>query len=134
MSAIASGIEPFGALRAAERPDVLAIDTDGTAASLQLKLPRRLPWFDGHFPDRPILPGIAQVHLAGVAARSLFGIDQRIVGTGRLKFQRPLIPDVVVTLDLSFSQTTVRFTFTHESSSVSSGSLRLIGADESVEL
>ena len=134
MNAATGGHEPFDTLREVERPEVLSIDTQATSVSLRLRLPRRLPWFDGHFPDRPILPGVAQVHLAGVAALSLFGHHHRIIGTGRLKFQRPLLPDAIVTLNLDRTERSLRFEFIHESGAASSGSLRLLGTDESAVL
>ena len=33
------------------------------------------PWFSGHFPDDPILPGIAQIAMAFEAAKHLRGED-----------------------------------------------------------
>lgn len=70
-------------------------------------------FFQGHFPDRPIMPGVliveAMAQAAGVLAVESFGLS----GTGKLvyfmaieaaKFRNPVEPGVLLTLDVSFVQ------------------------------
>lgn len=119
---------PFETLPTGERPEVLEMSVDGADTLLRLRLPDHLPWFDGHFPGRPILPGVAHVHLAGIAALSILAPQDSVVGTGRLKFQRPLLPDDVVTLTLRPVKTGVGFEFATTDAICSSGSLKLAGS------
>jgi hypothetical protein len=59
-----------------------------------------LPVLDGHFPGRPILPGVAQIHWAGGCARTAFGV--RLSGAMEvIKFRHPIVP--VTTLRLALT-------------------------------
>jgi 3-hydroxyacyl-[acyl-carrier-protein] dehydratase len=60
------------------------------------------PWFSGHFPDNPILPGIAQLKLvADLISKSREG-NLRMTGVSRVKFRKIVRPreflDIHVTL------------------------------------
>jgi acyl-coenzyme A synthetase/AMP-(fatty) acid ligase len=76
--------------------DHLGLDT----AEINLVLDERMVWFEGHFPDRPILPGIAQVHLARRWSERIWGwVPDRSCLT-HLKFRHLLRPDNVVRVKL----------------------------------
>lgn len=62
------------------------------ALVLRLRLDPELPWFIGHFPGAPLLPGVTQVHWAMHYAGQLLGLDRAFGGMSQLKFQRPLRP------------------------------------------
>jgi len=70
-------------------------------------------FFQGHFPDRPIMPGVliveALAQAAGVLAVESFGL----AGSGKLvyfmaiegaKFRAPVEPGVLLTLEVEFTQ------------------------------
>ena len=52
----------------------------------------RSPWFAGHFPDNPILPGIAQLKMVAdiIGASRKDGL--RITGLSRVKFRKIVRP------------------------------------------
>ncbi len=71
------------------------------------------PFFQGHFPGRPIMPGVliieAMAQAAGVLAVKSLGLE----GTGKLvyfmaiddaKFRVPVEPGVLMTLEVEFTQ------------------------------
>src|SRR6476469_758414 len=71
------------------------------------------PFFPGHFPSRPIMPGVliveALAHAAGVLAVEALGL----AGTGKLvyfmaiegaKFRQPVEPGVLLRLEVEFVQ------------------------------
>lgn len=71
------------------------------------------PFFQGHFPGRPIMPGVliveALAQAAGVLAIDALGLE----GSGKLvyfmaiegaKFRTPVEPGVLLTLDVEFVQ------------------------------
>ena len=71
------------------------------------------PFFQGHFPGRPIMPGVliveALVQAAGVLAMRSLGLEN----SGKLvyfmaiedaKFRRPVEPGVLLTLEVEFVQ------------------------------
>lgn len=68
---------------------------------LELDVPPQLRWFDGHFPEHPVLPGVAQidwaVRLAHVAFELPSSAPPRIE---RAKFQRTVSPGDRLRLEL----------------------------------
>ena len=51
------------------------------------------PWFSGHFPGEPILPGIAQLAMALDAIKRLNQKSLRISGVKRVRFKQVIKPD-----------------------------------------
>ena len=59
------------------------------------------PWFSGHFPDDPILPGIAQIALAFEAVKHLRGGDVKITEVKKIRFKQIIRPDDRLTIRVS---------------------------------
>jgi 3-hydroxyacyl-[acyl-carrier-protein] dehydratase len=51
------------------------------------------PWFSGHFPGNPILPGIAQLALVFEAIKQGAADDLRISSVRRVRFKQIVKPD-----------------------------------------
>jgi len=87
-------------------------------------------WFSGHFPDEPILPGIALIHLveqAVIQDALCRGMMLRIRALKRVKFLRPVRPGDVLTIivDVENAQKDLTFSFkiTDKENMVCSGSM-----------
>lgn len=50
------------------------------------------PWFSGHFPDDPILPGIAQLEMVAEVISSLRQEKLILTGLSRVKFRQLIKP------------------------------------------
>ncbi len=64
------------------------------------------PWYSGHFPDDPILPGIAILSMVTDAIthhESDKGKKIRIAGFRRVRFKQPVRPDELLNISLSSS-------------------------------
>ena len=62
-----------------------------TIFSVDLELPKDLVWFDGHFPKKALLPGVAQLRwVLHYAALWLGTIHLREIVT--MKFVQPVLP------------------------------------------
>jgi 3-hydroxyacyl-[acyl-carrier-protein] dehydratase len=62
------------------------------------------PWFAGHFPEEPILPGVAILSMAAEMVRHFEEIQQRkirIAGLKRVRFRLPIKPHDTVTIELT---------------------------------
>ena len=57
--------------------------------------------FQGHFPDAPIVPGLAQVDWAIRLGEEAFGPLGDFAGMSNLKFQRVILPDEPIELRLT---------------------------------
>ena len=88
---------------------------DAQAACALLDIDAKLAVFDGHFPGRPILPGVAQVDWAVAFARECFALPPRFLRLEALKFQRPLLPGMQIELSLQWQAATGALTFRYAS-------------------
>ncbi len=53
-----------------------------------IKVDADSPWFDGHFPDDPTLPGIGQLGMVADALGHLLGEEYSVSGLSRVKFRK----------------------------------------------
>src|SRR5690606_21041154 len=80
-------------------------------AEIAFTLAPELVFFDGHFPDRPILPGVAQAHIAVLIAQRLWETWPADANLSKLKFKRVLAPGERVTLYLKRDAVRGRISF-----------------------
>ncbi|OGP91240.1 MAG: hypothetical protein A2031_10325 [Deltaproteobacteria bacterium RBG_19FT_COMBO_43_11] len=62
------------------------------------------PWFSGHFPGEPILPGIALVHMAEQAIQQHAdnrGEQVQIYALKRIRFVQPVRPGETISINIS---------------------------------
>ncbi|MDO8840113.1 MAG: AMP-binding protein [Parvibaculum sp.] len=110
--------------RSAELPQIDASDISGGRARFELRLQPELRWFEGHFPGQPILPGVAQLHIAALLAERTWGsaFDGREMS--RVKFRHVMQPDERISLTLVKSGSRLDFQYSREGEVVASGTLR----------
>ncbi|HVG08975.1 MAG TPA: hypothetical protein VNM67_14825 [Thermoanaerobaculia bacterium] len=93
---------------------------------MRITIPEGSPFFAGHFPGHPILPGIA--HLA-LVARALG--NPPLAEVRVLKLRKPVLPGDVLDLSLEETDGLVRFEIRRGEEAVSNGTVR-IGDEEAV--
>jgi len=81
-------------------PRVLSRLEDYPNNRLLIDVSPELGCFQGHFPDRPILAGVTQLHWAVCAARNLYGFDEVPAEIKQLKFKNIVSPPRVLELAL----------------------------------
>jgi len=62
-------------------------------------VPADSPWFSGHFPGNPILPGVAQLEMAVEAIARMSGKNLYVTRLGRVKFKAFVRPGERLRLD-----------------------------------
>ncbi|MGF1766681.1 3-hydroxyacyl-ACP dehydratase [Enterovibrio makurazakiensis] len=109
------------------KPTLVSVELNEDSASLKLKMDHTLEDFKGHFPQYPILPGVTQIALAVQYAREYFGLSGSFGGMEVIKFQEPILPDMVVTLSLTWHAEKQKLYFRYDSdkSTHSSGRMML---------
>ena len=70
---------------------------------VSFKVTQGSPWFDGHFPGKPILPGVALLQHAWKVARGSFGDGIKLAGFSRVKFKRIVRPGEKITVQVDLS-------------------------------
>ena len=112
---------------------IIRNDTD--QVRLTLRCEKDLFWFQGHFPDHPILPGVTQVNWAIRYALRLFDLKGSFAGIEKIKFQRPILSGKTIELLLTWNgaKQTLAFQYMlcgeigHPLSVASSGIIKLCG-------
>lgn len=56
------------------------------------------PWFDGHFPDNPIVPGIAQMSMVFDLMQRTMGPGLKLEGFKRARFKQLIRPDTPISV------------------------------------
>lgn len=104
------------AMFAASPLDALDLDIrqhSESEAEIAFTLPADLIFFEGHFPERAVLPGLAQVHIAVLLAHRLWGGWPSDANLARLKFRRVLMPGDAVVLRLKWNAEIGRLWFAY---------------------
>lgn len=106
-------------------PELLAKHETEGRAELELRVPADCPWFEGHFSQMPILPGVIQVGWAVHYAHALFGFGPGVTGLEQVKFKRPVGPaaHLVLTLKPDAAKRRVRYEYKEGDQSCSAGVL-----------
>jgi acyl-coenzyme A synthetase/AMP-(fatty) acid ligase len=122
----AQGKTPLVALAALFSPVRPAVSWHVVApahATARVTVDAGLGVFDGHFPGRPVLPGVAQVDWALSWGRERFGVEAPFQRLEQLKFHRPVGAGAVLDVELHWdaSAGTLRFELRSPSGVHSSG-------------
>lgn len=83
-------------------PPVISRHPDGDTVTLELAVEGNLPWFDGHFPALPVLPGVAILHWVEHFARQEFPLAPAFMRMDVIKFQQVVRPGAVLRLQLDW--------------------------------
>jgi len=83
------------------QPQELAVVREDDGVCLTLRVPEDLIYFEGHFPDCAILPGVVQLKWAIEYGRRYFALSPRFVGISNMKFMRVIVPGKTTTLTLA---------------------------------
>ena len=95
----------------ATQPRKRLIEKNSHQAIFELVAPRNLLYFNGHFPGRPILPGVVQIDWVIACGRQCFDLPPLFRGVRALKFQRIIPPETLVRLEIVYDrvQSTLSF-------------------------
>ena len=109
-------------------PTLLQRRDEAGRIELDLEVPADNRWFDGHFPEFAILPGVVQIGWAAHFAHSLCALGPGISGMEHIKFKRPILPGAHLILSLKPEAGRIRYEFREGDQTCSSGIL-LYGAE-----
>ena len=107
-------------------PDILAVEEGDAAIRLKLFIPSTTKWFNGHFPEQPVLPGVVQVDWAIKLAKAVFPNRGKFSHITNLKFTSVVMPDTELTLALTVAsaKASVSFHYFNTTESFSTGNIK----------
>lgn len=99
------------------------ISDEGIGVRLAMDVSQQHFWFNGHFPDHPVLPGIVQLNWAGEISRRLFAPDLIFSNLQGIKFQHTIEPQAKIYLQIDYcpKRTRAAFEFVGQDEMFSSG-------------
>lgn len=95
-------------------PTVLSVRKSENQVELELFVPESTVYFDGHFPGRPILPGVAQVDWAARLGKSHLQLSGDFQKLEAVKFYDFIEPDAKVKLTLQYKPEKGKLYFSFE--------------------
>ena len=107
-------------------PQLQFCQQENNTVNLQLRIQAELIYFDGHFPEQPILAGIAQLAWAEQYGRLFFNIDLPFLRMEVIKFKKIIQPNDIIRLTLSWNVETGKLYFELNSATESHASGRLL--------
>lgn len=95
------------------------------AANFALFVPAGSPYFEGHFPEFHLLPGLAQIEWTIDLARRIWLLPENFCGVQNLKFLSPVLPGstVKISLQLGKKPNSVVFAWSFENKICAKGML-----------
>jgi 3-hydroxymyristoyl/3-hydroxydecanoyl-(acyl carrier protein) dehydratase len=95
-------------------PEICAFERSARGLRLQLNIPAELVYFEGHFPDCPVLPGVVQIGWAIELGRQHLSFTGTFRALSAVKFTRVIVPDTSVWLTLDYVTQKRQLDFAYE--------------------
>jgi 3-hydroxymyristoyl/3-hydroxydecanoyl-(acyl carrier protein) dehydratase len=86
------------------------VEQNAEKTVLDFSIPGGSDYFNGHFPEFPILPAVAQFEMVVRFANRYLGIGLNVKGAKRLKFTSPVLPEAPLRMELQKTGNTIAFT------------------------
>ncbi len=107
-------------------PQILQRTQTDNGWQLHLKVPADLYYFQGHFPELPVLPGVVQLDWAIRLGCDCFGLEPSSRRLEALKFQALVLPQMELVLTLSHDEARGKLSFSYASSKGQHASGRVV--------
>lgn len=110
-------------------PEVIQVsknhNVELTTIDIKINIKPNNLFFEGHFPNMPILPGVAQVHWVMLLAKEYLSVTFNVHRIEAIKFQRIIQPNSQLTLQL-IDNKCGKLSFSYRTGDVVYGSGRII--------
>lgn len=84
---------------------------DKTKLNTSVTVGKDAPWFSGHFPENPILPGVAQLNLVVDLICRCTKKKLRLAGLSRIKFRKIVTPGELLDIRVNCVKTNEQYSF-----------------------
>jgi 3-hydroxymyristoyl/3-hydroxydecanoyl-(acyl carrier protein) dehydratases len=91
------------------------LDKTENSFVMEIAFPMECGFFDGHFPELPLLPGVVQTHLAIQFSKAHLASAVVFAGFKSIKFFAPIFPGARVKLECSFEPMKKQLSFQYTS-------------------
>jgi 3-hydroxymyristoyl/3-hydroxydecanoyl-(acyl carrier protein) dehydratase len=114
-------------LKSQTEPEILSERRDANVVEVDILMSADLFQFQGHFPERPIFPGVAQLDWAAHLSAKYFGSLGTIIGLSQIKFTNLIEPGnrLCLRMELQIEKRRIVFSYLRDDSKCSSGCFEL---------
>ncbi len=109
---------------------LINVSVDGDSASAEIVFPEGFSGFRGHFPERPILPGVSQISTVMALAKRMTGRCQQIVEIANVKFVSVVTPGQRLQVQCSLANGLLVSAITSDGTRIAELKLRIKDAQE----
>jgi 3-hydroxymyristoyl/3-hydroxydecanoyl-(acyl carrier protein) dehydratase len=102
-------------------PHILFKSIQGFKAEIHLEIPKNLAYFDGHFNNMPVVPGVVQLHWVVKFVREFFDIPAHLTKGTQIKFMNLMQPNHKPILQLEIAPEKSFITYIYASSDANEG-------------
>ncbi|OQW72100.1 MAG: AMP-dependent synthetase [Proteobacteria bacterium ST_bin11] len=113
-------------------PDLLDLEMRADGVVLALRIPSDLSYFQGHFEEIAVVPGVVQIQWAVHYARQYLGLSRAFRHMESVKFKELLLPSQQLELELQYLPTPGKLVFAYRSATCEYSSGRVYFHDEPV--
>lgn len=96
-------------------PKINNTQRDDKKLTIECSIPVELIYFDGHFNNNPILPGVVQVYWVEKFGRQLLSVNGRFKRLEGIKFLQIIAPNSQITISLEYNETKKSLAFKYQS-------------------
>ncbi|MCL1124600.1 ApeI family dehydratase [Shewanella surugensis] len=115
-------------------PDIISRDLSATSATWRLRIDKNLPYFNGHFNEQPVLPGITQLDWAIRLGCQHFDYPNHIPVLEVLKFQNLMLPGSEVDLTITLDEKKQKLSFIYSDKDIRFASGRIVMSTKNTNL
>lgn len=83
-------------------PEILDVVQQGEQVVIRLRVRPELSWFEGHFPEVALLPGVVQTSWVVQLGRRYFDLPPHFQSMSNMKFMRFIMPGTQLELHLKY--------------------------------
>jgi len=111
-------------------PQIVYCDFQQQTVDLHCRILPSLVYFDGHFPEQPVLPGVTQLAWAERLAKLFFTIDAPFLRMEVVKFKKIIQPEEVITITLTWKPDNNKLYFEMNSEQYAHSSGRIVYGEQ----
>ncbi|MCF6203495.1 MAG: AMP-binding protein [Methylococcaceae bacterium] len=117
-------------LKHTHSPQIISCDYQDERVELYLQILPGLVYFNGHFPDQPILPGVTQLAWVEQFGKIFFDIGLPFLRMEVIKFKKVIRPDELIKMELNWKAETGKLYFEFTSMNNDHSSCRIVYGEQ----
>lgn len=125
----------MSAVKKNDKPTIIEQHLTDNGVTLLLRIDPEIIYLEGHFNHYPLLAGVVQLDWAVFYGKKLLACNTVFSGMEVVKFQQPILPNMLILLTLRWDKEKQKLYFSYtsgEDNNHSSGRIKMSVANESI--